>query len=59
MQHVDKKLTGEPLSIGQLVEYLPALSEVLTQQMLRINRRRTLPGSSCPVLSLRERFLQQ
>ena len=39
MQHIVKKLTGEPLSIGQLVEYLPALSEVLTQQMLRIESK--------------------
>jgi hypothetical protein len=58
MQHVVKKLTGEPLSIDQLVEYLPALSEVLTQLTLRIDRRRTLPSSSCPVPSVRERFLQ-
>jgi hypothetical protein len=40
---VVKKPTGEPLSIDQLVEYLPALSEVLTQLTLRIDRRRTLP----------------
>jgi hypothetical protein len=59
MQHVVKKLSGEPLSIDQLVEYLPALGEVLTQLTLRIDRRRALPGSSCPVLSVRERFLQQ
>jgi hypothetical protein len=43
MQHVVKRLTGEPLSIDQLVEYLRALSEVLTQLTLRIDRRRTLP----------------
>jgi hypothetical protein len=59
MQHVVKKLTGEPLSIDQLVEYLPALSEVLPQLTLRIDRRRTFPSSSCLVLSVRERFLQQ
>jgi hypothetical protein len=59
MQHVVKKLTGEPLSIDQLVECLSALSEVLTQLTLRIDERRTLPSSSCPVLSVRERFLQQ
>jgi hypothetical protein len=59
MQHVVKNLTGEPLSIDQLVECLPALSEVLTQLTLRIDRRRSLPSSSCPVLSVRERFLQQ
>jgi hypothetical protein len=59
MQHVVKRLTGEPLSNDQLVEYLPALSEVLTQLTLRIDGRRTLPGSSCPVISVRQRFLQQ
>ena len=59
MQHVVKKLSDEPLSIDQLVEYLPALDEVLAQLTLRIDQRRTLPSSSCPVLSVRERFLQQ
>jgi hypothetical protein len=59
MQHVVKKLSGEPLSIDQLVEYLLALAEVLTQLTLRIDQRRTLPSSSCPVLSVRKRFLQQ
>jgi len=59
MQHVVNKITGEPLSIDQLVEYPPALNEVLTQLTLRIDLRRTLPSSSCPVLSVRERFLQQ
>lgn len=58
MQHVVKKLTGAPLSIDQLVEYLPGLSEVLPQLTLRIDRRRTFSSSSCLVLSAGERFLQ-
>src|SRR5712691_11214012 len=31
MPQVVEKLTGEPLSIDQLIEYLPAFKEVLTQ----------------------------
>jgi len=57
MQHVVNKITGEPLSIDQLVEYPPALNEVLTQLTLRIDRRGTLPSSSYPVLSMRRRIL--
>jgi len=33
MQNVPEKLTGEPLSIDQLIEYLPALKEVARAQL--------------------------
>ena len=33
MQNVPEKLTGEPLSIDQLIEYLPALKEVPRAQL--------------------------
>src|SRR6266536_4249824 len=33
MQQVVEKLTGEPLSVDQLIEYLPALKEVARAQL--------------------------
>jgi hypothetical protein len=57
MPEVVEKLTGEPLNFGGATKRKRHFSRRLHR--LRIDRRRTLPGSSCPVLSVREEFLQQ
>jgi hypothetical protein len=57
MAQVVEKLTGEPLNFGGAMKRKRRFSRRLHR--LRIDRRRTLPSSSCPVLSVRERFLQQ
>jgi hypothetical protein len=57
MQQVVEKLTGEPLNFGGAMKRKRRFSRRLHR--LRIDRRRTLPSSSCPASACAKDFLQQ